>query len=194
MGKVVVALDSGLKGAAVELNGAPLAPERVGVPAAVLPGSVSVAAVGSDGTRVEQSITVAAGEVATVTLSARADGSATEPPETAEGGGFGVVRGLGIGVTLLGAGGFVAFAVGSIIADDKLATLDSSCGAGPCTDPAMSTVKDEGQTAEMVAFIGLGVGIAGMLGGVAMIIWGGDDGEEAVVSAGPGSVTMRLRF
>lgn len=195
VGKVVVALDPDLAGAAVELNGQPLAPKRVGVPVVVLPGSVSVAAVKGDGTRVEQSTTVAAGEVATVTLAAGGGTPAKEPPPPAdEGGGFGVVRGLGIGVLLVGVGGFVALAVGSVIADDKLATLEASCGAGPCTDPAMSTVKDEGQTAEAIAFIGLGVGIAGTLGGLAMIIWGGDDGEEATVSAGPGSVSLRLRF
>jgi len=201
VGKVVVALDARLQGAKVELNGTTLAPERVGVPVAVLPGSVSAAATQSDGTRIEQATTVAAGATTTVTLSAQLDTPAAvvapapvPDGDGDDGGGFGVVRAVGIGVAVVGVGGFVAFAVGSVIADDKLATLESTCGPGPCTDPAMSAVIDEGKTAETLAGIGLGVGIAGVLAGTAMIIWGGDDAGDTVVSAGPGGASLRLRF
>ena len=201
IGKVVVALGGRLQGAQVELNGAPLAQDRVGVPVAVLPGSVTAAAVQSDGTRVEQTANVAPGAMTAITLTATVEAPAAPPPaadpvdQGRDGGGsFGVVRALGIGVAVVGIGGFVTFAVGSVIADDKLATLEATCGPGPCTDPAMSAVIDEGQTAETIAGIGLGVGIAGVLAGTAMIIFGGGDDGDTVVSAGPGGASLKLRF
>ncbi|MCC6522069.1 MAG: tetratricopeptide repeat protein [Polyangiaceae bacterium] len=203
VGKVLVALDPSLQGATVELDGAPLTAERLGVPIAVLPGRVVVAAVRRDGTRIEQSKTVAPGALETLLLSGAAGPAAavTTPPPPGnagadtggEAGGFGAVRGAGIGVALLGVAGFVTFGVGTAMANDKLATLESACGGVRCTDPAYGSVVDEGKRAETLAGVGLGIGIAGVAVGAAMIAFGGGDGE-ATVTAGPGGATLRLRF
>jgi hypothetical protein len=206
IGKVVVALDESLADATVELNGVTLPPARVGELVAVMPGTVAVIARRPDGTQVEKSVSVGAGMTKTVTLlAATADPARTAPttsaptPDEGEsdgGGGFGAVRAAGIGVALVGVAGFVTFGVGSVIADKKLSTLETSCGDGPCTDPALSGVIDEGKRAELIGNIGLGIGIAGVLAGAAMIIFGGSDSSDTVgIQTGPnGTTTLHVRF
>jgi hypothetical protein len=201
IGKLVVALDASLEGASVTVNGAPLPAERVGGLVAVLPGTVVVSAIASDGTQVERTEAIGAGMTKTVALSARAALTpeaapiAPAPEEGDHGGGFGAMRAVGIGVLVVGVGGFVTFAVGSVIADDKLATLEGSCGAGPCTDPSFDAVIDEGKTAEIIAGIGLGVGIAGLVAGAALIIFGGgDESDQVGVRGAADGVALTVRF
>jgi hypothetical protein len=142
---------------------------------------------------------VAAGALQTITLTAAAatPGGATatlQPPAAdADGPGFGLVRGLGIGVAALGVGGFVTFAVGTVQANDAFSTLEASCPVGPCLDAETQDTISSGKTAEVVANIGLGVGIAGVVAGTFMLIFGGPSETEKTAWE-PTPNGLRLRF
>lgn len=204
VGRVVIALSEELAGATVTLNGTAVDAAKVGTPLAVAPGEVQVSAVKPGGAPTQQKVVVAAGALQTITLSAAAapaPGSATatpaqQPPAAdtdADGPGFGVVRGLGIGVAALGVGGFVTFAVGTVQANDAFSTLESTCPVGPCVDTESKDTISSGKTAEVIANVGLGVGIAGIVAGTFMLIFGGPSEPEQTAWE-PTPNGLRLRF
>ena len=205
--KIIVSLGSSLRGSSVSIGDAPIPGERLGGPVTVLPGTVRVVARENDGSVTEKTVTVKAGATVAVTLerASTAPGPRvvpTSPPPAVEpgpddGAGFGVVRGVGIGVAALGVGGFVLFAVGTVQADDKLSTLEAECGGGPCTDPKYTDVIESGKTSEILAYTGLGVGIAGVVAGTLMMILGGPSEPEAAANAvrwEPTPDGVRFRF
>lgn len=199
---LVVALDESLRGAEVRVGGAALASDRVGVPTAFMPGATVVEATSEAGT-VRRELTLEAGRTQTVTLSA---GTGTAPPPVApppapppsappdEGGGLSGLQIGGIGALVVGAAGFAVFGVGTAMAEGKLSELEEGCGEGPCTDPAFQDTIDSGKSAETLAGVGIVVGIAGVLAGVPLLVFGGDDGgDEASVGFGPGGVSVGYR-
>lgn len=206
VGKVVVALHKSLADAQVTLNGQLLEPARLGQPVPVDPGRISIVATGSGGNSAQRDVDVAAGAVVTVTMAVGGAPApvvdtlpqpAPPPPEERpdDGGeGFGVLRAVGIGVAAVGVGGFVMFAVGRVMRDDEIATLEEECGAGPCTDPAFQDTIDSGRTAETISGVGLGIGIAGVLAGTALIIFGGPSSDAAAAGWSPTPNGIRVRF
>jgi hypothetical protein len=208
VGKVIINLDSTLAGATLTIDGVPVDPATLGKPMTVVPRTLTIVAKAPDGTTTEQSAAVGAGATQSITI-ARSGGTiapakdepTTSPPEPSkpdEGGGFGVVRGVGIGVLALGVGGFVAFAIGTVKADEDFAELEEGCGAGPCTDPRYDDVISSGKTNETIAYVGLGVGIAGVVAGTLMMILGGPEEAEAKPAAAfvvePTADGVRIRF
>ncbi len=205
--KIIVTLGSSLSGASVSIGEAVVTSDRLGSPLTVVPGTIRVAAKGADGAVIEKSVTVQAGSTLAVTLERQSSGPGPEvgpgraepgtspAPPAEEGGGFGVVRGVGIGVAALGVGGFVLFAVGTVQADDKLGTLEDECGGGPCTDPKYEDVIQSGKTSEILAYTGLGVGVAGVVAGTLMMIFGGPgDPEPRGAAFEPTANGFRVRF
>ena len=198
VGKLVVVLDDDMSGATVRVVGRELASDEIGVPVAVLPGDVVVEATTADGTSQRRVMTIEASATKTITFSqpqggptpsgastsgVSSSGGASETGEgddgdADDGAGFGVVRGIGIGVAAVGVAGLVMFGVFNAQADSKLETLETECGGTRCTDPAYADVIDDGKRAETFATASLVVGIAAALGGTAMIIFGGP-GDEA---------------
>ncbi len=200
--KLVITVDSTLSGYSVTLNGSMLDASRLGKPLTVAPGAVRVVASKEGSPPVERAIQAAAGATENVTLAALPSADRpgpVVPPAGASaaseqsGGGFGVVRGVGIGVAALGVGGFVAFAVGTVQADSSLAALEEACGDGPCPDASYQEEIDSGKTSELVSFVGLGVGVAGVVAGTLMIALGGPSAPEksAFMPTGNG---FRVRF
>ena len=193
----------------ITLNDKTLERERVGIPIAVTPGEVSAVAQLPDGKRVKRSVSVAAGATKTITLSVaasadpllpadpsdEADSVAPEDDRDEGPGWFSATRGAGIAVAAVGVAGIVVFAVFNASADDKLAQLEAECG-GQCPNEAKYTdLISEGETAETVAAIALGVGIASILAGTAMLIFGApDDGEEIAIAPSPGGAAIAVRF
>jgi hypothetical protein len=183
VGHLVITLDSTLKNARVSLDGLAIASGELGKPLTVMPGEVRVVADAADGTQLTRTVFIKAAGTETVTLAR--EGSAVigpvkqpeEPPRDDGGGGFGVVRGVGIGVAAVGLGGIALLAVGTVKAGDDFAALEQACGSGPCA-ASYQDVIDSGKTWETVSFVGLGVGIAGVLAGTAMMIWGGPSEPE----------------
>jgi hypothetical protein len=201
VGKLIVALDSTLGAATLAIDGVDMGADKVGKPITVVPGTLRVVAVTAEGERVEQTVTVAAGTTETLVM-ARPAGAREEvvpppkaPPPVAdeEESDFGVARGIGIGVAAVGIGGFIAFAVGTVQADDHLATLEAECGPGPCSEPRHDDIIDSGRTAEVVAYVGLGVGIAGVVTGTMLILFGGPS-DTAQAAWEPTADGFRLRF
>jgi hypothetical protein len=192
VGLVVVVLGPGLEGTTLSVGGNPVDPSRTGRPITVLPGNVTVTASDARGVRASAQAAVPAGSVMSLTLSPTAappdPQTAAAPPPAAsdDGPGFGVVRGLGIGVAALGVGGVVLFAVGTVQADDAVATLEVRCPTG-CSDPDDLATIDDGKAAEVMANVGLGIGIAGVVAGTLMIVFGGpsDAGAQAAWFVGP---------
>ena len=206
VGRVIVALDETVSDAYVTMNGATLAKERVGLPVPVMPGAIEVVAQNPDGKRVAKSVEIAGGETKTITLSmttAVAPSPAAPVPDVPEEPGddtpwFSAIRGAGIAVAAVGVAGIIIFAVQNGVADERLATLESECPAGPCPDePRYATLIDEGETAQTIAGIGLGVGVVGLLAGAAMLIFGAPDAPSSGaldVAPHPGGAALRLRF
>jgi hypothetical protein len=202
--KLIIALDESLAGSEVTLNGEAVPAERLGVPMAIEPGKVVVRA-----GKVVREVVLGAGDTKTVTLAAPGSepvaapssarpsaGPAPSAPDQADPG-IGVVRGVGIGVLVLGAGGMVAFGVGTYLADQELGALEEACGDQRCADPAQADTVDRGKRYEIVAGVGLGVGIAGILAGTAMIIFGGpssDDSAAGLRLAPRGTLGWGTRF
>jgi hypothetical protein len=199
--RLVVVLDPAVAGAQVTVNDAPLPSERVGQPMAVHPGRVSVIARKPDGTSVQRVEDAAAGAMLTITLGAptSAPPPTAPPPVSApaapdDDSEFGMVRAIGIGVAAVGVAGLVTFAVTRAQADAEIRTLEDECGAGPCTDPQYADVVDRGKTAETIAGVGLGIGIAGVLAGTAMIIFGGPGEDDAQQGWSPAPGGFGLHF
>jgi hypothetical protein len=203
VGHLVITLDSTLKDSKVSLEGVAIASGELGKPLTVMPGEVRVVAKPPDGIDVVRSVWIKAAGTETITL-AREAGAVAPPPmkppekpvEEESGGGFGVVRGLGIGVAAIGVGGIALFAVGSVKADDELATLEEACGQGPCTEASYQDVIDSGKQWETISYVGLGVGIAGVVAGTAMMIWGGpgEPDKPAAARFEPTADGFRVRF
>ncbi len=173
VGRVSVALSPSLAGAQVWLNGRPLGVERVGKPVAVDTGAVRVTAKTATGETVEQTLEVLAGTLQSTTLATAGPAPLLPGPgPESEASDFGVVRGLGVGALGLGALGFVGFALGTVQADDAFATLESTCGTGPCDSTATADTISEGKIFEVIALSGLVVGIVGVAAGTIMLIVG----------------------
>jgi hypothetical protein len=184
IGKIVVALAD--PAATVSLNGATLAPERLGVPLATLPGRVVLLAKKPDGTTVQREETVGAGQTKTITLvfpSAPPAATAPAPPEPPPpaipreppptvkiGGG---VRVAGIVIATLGAAGMGVFGATYAVAQSKYNSLVSGCGGARCTDPKYDAVIDSGKQMEVVSNVSVVAGGVALGAGALMIILGG---------------------
>jgi hypothetical protein len=184
IGKIVVALAD--PSATVSLNGAKLAPERLGVPMATLPGRVVVLAKKPDGTTVQREETVGAGQTKAITVvfpSAPTAATASpppsppppvipkEPPPTAKTGGG--VRVAGIVIATLGAAGMGVFGATYALAQSKYNSLVSGCGGVRCTDPKYDAIVDSGKQMELVSNVSVIAGAVALGAGTAMIIFGG---------------------
>ncbi|NUQ76270.1 MAG: tetratricopeptide repeat protein [Polyangiaceae bacterium] len=206
VGKVIVVLVEPTPGVEVALNGARLSPQRVGVPVAVEPGSVAVAAEREGKPLVRRDVNVRAGETKTVAISfeERSSAAGSEPiarrdeaasgPSSGGPAGSGLWRSLGYGVAGAGVAGFVTFGVAGLTAQSKFNTLQEECG-GRCSDPKYASVVDMGKTLDTVANIGLAVGIAGVAGGAALIVFGGPSSERrapAKIGISPGPLGVRV--
>ena len=77
----------------------------------------------------------------------------------------------------------VAFAITAAMAKSEYDTLDEECGGVRCTDLSYGDTVDSGETLELVSHVTLGVGIAGLVAGGLMIIFGGPS-DESTSSAG----------
>lgn len=217
IGKLVLTLAQGAQGARVSVNGVAVAPERLGSPIAVMPGNVEIVTEGLGPTALKRTETIGAGETKTIVLNKdtaapattvspfstdapaltstapSASSSATGAPVTTTGGG---VRTAGFFVAGLGVAGMALFAVGTVMAGNKLDQLKKECGGTRCTDPKYADVVDSGKTFDLLSTVGLAAGIAGLAGGTMMIVFGGPKAaptQAATVEVGPHGAMLRLR-
>lgn len=201
IGKLVVALAEPGAVAVVTLDGAPLGAERLGVPVAVQPGTMTIEATHAGDKPVRREITIGAGETKTVaiafTSAAPVAATADAASDAASGGGGsqgGGVRVAGFVVAGLGVAGMGAFLGAGLAAGSKFSTVESECGNARCTDPKYGSVIDSGKTLQTIANVGLGVGIAGLVGGALMIAIGGPSKAPLPAGIEAGPTGARLRF
>jgi hypothetical protein len=103
----------------------------------------------------------------------------------------------------VGAAGVLTFAIAGLLSDSTYSDLHSACGGGPCPASKQSEVST-GQSEQLAANVGLGVGLAGLAAGVTMFILSlppkgtppSEPPESAPVevSFAPGWIGMRGRF
>jgi hypothetical protein len=101
-----------------------------------------------------------------------------------------------------GAAGMVTFAVAGSMANSRYDSINAACGGKRCTDPTYSSQIAGGRTLDIVADVGLGVGIAGVVAGTMMVVFGGPPKKPAVeraafapwVGADGGGLSLRSTF
>jgi hypothetical protein len=205
VGKLVVALADPGAGATVTLDGAPLGADRLGIPIAVQPGTLTIEATHAGDAPVRREIAVGAGETKTVAIaftSAASAASAAGPVSTTpkpappvdaptHGGG---VRVAGFFVAGLGVAGMGAFVGAGLAAKSKFSSVEAACGGVRCTDPKYGGVIDSGKTLQALANAGLGVGVAGIVAGTLMIALGGATKGPLPASVEVGPTGLRLRY
>ncbi len=202
VGKVVVALAEP-EGARVTLNGASLAPERLGVPIAVMPGKVEVVVEGADGATMRREANVAGGQTKTIFVASagsQADAKGpTEPPPPEQpvepvrtGGG---VRVAGFVVAGLGVVGLGVFGVTTAMSQSKYDKMVEECGGKRCTDPRYGDIVDEGKRLDTISTASLIGGAAAVAAGAVMIAVGGPKEGKAPtarIEVGPGGAMLRV--
>lgn len=170
---------------------------RLRDPVALLPGAVVVDASAPGRDAFRKDLKIAAGSSETLAIVLPASGPAKTAPKTPDvPQSSGTIRKAGFAVLGVGALGGVTFAVAGIMANKKYDEVFKACGGVHCTDPKFDDEISTGQTLDTVANIGLVVGVAGILGGAAMVVFGGP--KEIPVSAGANSeggwITYRGKF
>jgi len=197
-------------GLAIALNGNPVAPERIGSVIAVVPGHVAVDATAPGRRDFHVDLTVREGASAPVTVTlVSSDATVPPPPVNNDAAGTtpsddhatperkgGGIRTAGYFVAGAGVLGIGTFLVAHFMGDAKLSSLDSACGQGQCSQPYFDDQSSQGKTLDLVANIGLGVGIAGAVVGAGMIVFGGSHEVPAQTSfvLTPGGLSIRGRF
>lgn len=198
IGKIVVTLVDAPAETRVRVGGVELAKDKLGTPMAVMPGSIEIVAEGLSQGTVTRTEEIKGGETKTVVLASESQAKVPPTnnpiPEATTGGGM---RKVGFGVLGLGVVGMGLFAFGGIQGNTKFATLEKECGSTRCTDPKYADVIDSGKTLDLVANIGLGVGIAGIVAGTVLVIVGGPKPKPKTTDVSffiaPGQTTLQLR-
>ncbi len=167
------------------------APFEVGRAIAMASGQVEVKGT-SDGEEAILRPTVVAGKTTSVALyfPPKQDKSSapTPPPPPPEAPGYTALQ-VG-GFIAIGAGGAILVGGGILgaLAAGRFQALDSACEGQRCDDPGVSDVIDSGKTFELVSYIMLGVGGAGVLTGGALVLFGGEGDSLATEEEGATAV------
>jgi hypothetical protein len=81
------------------------------------------------------------------------------------------------------------------MANSRYASISAACGGKHCTDPSFASQIDGGRRLDIIADVGLGVGIAGLVGGTLMVALGGPKAAPPNVTAwaapGGGGIAVR---
>lgn len=203
IGKLVISVVDATSSTRVLVNNVEVSKDKLGTPITVLPGSIEIVAEGLAAGKIARTEEVKGGETKAVVLSpdvAKAPPSDKPPPpiksdgDDMTGGGL---RKAGFAVLGVGVVGMGLFAVGGIQGNAKFATLEKECGSTRCTDPKYADVVDSGKTMDLLANVGLGLGVAGIVAGTVMVIVGGPKPKpkttEASVFVSPGQTMLSVR-
>ena len=187
VGKLIIAVVSPPPGLSVTVDGAPA---KLGVPIATAIGEVVVRLVAPDRAPVERRAKTRGGEPVTLTVALDAAAPAGDTPTPAATaspaspptkGGGGRIAGF---VTLgIGAAGMVTFAAAGAMANSRYDSIQTACGGARCTDPKYADQIAGGRRLDVIANVGLGVGLAGIAAGTLLVILGGPKPAPAAMSA-----------
>jgi hypothetical protein len=183
-----------LDGAAVE-SGAPLVQvEHEAVVRLAAPGKRDV----------ERRVVLKAGETTTLSVVLEADAPGHVEPAAQASEGLvkttgGGARIVGYVVLGLGAAGMATFAAAGVAANKRYDAVSQACGGKHCTNPVYTSQIDGGHTLDIVADVGLGVGLAGLASGALLVALGGPKAAAQPVVTGwagrnRGGLGARLSF
>jgi hypothetical protein len=190
LGRLIVLLDDRVEGATVMLDGKPLPAGKLEEAMTFEPKTVALVASAEGRDDVKRSVNIEGGKTTAVALlfppvagaAAGGDDKSGSGATAGQGDdGYNILQYLGFAAIGLGGATLVLAAASGAAAASRQAALDQACGGTRCTDPAFGDVVDTGKQFETLAYIGLGVGAAVALGGVALVLFGGEseDGEGA---------------
>ena len=171
--RVIVAATDPPEGLEVLVGGRPVEEKDFGRQLGVEPGEVTITAKAPEHHGFVLVKELGPGAVETIAISLRALKDDTGPggriivDEDSDAlwiSGF-VVAGVGVA-------GMTLFAVFGSLSNSRFAEVEEECITAPCSDPKYTDLIEEGETWDLVANIGLGVGAAGLVAGAAMIIFG----------------------
>jgi len=170
IGRLVVAAADAPAGLVVKVNDRELKATELGHEIGVKAGSATVTAEAPGHQPFSHSLKVPAGSQQTVAVVLRAEG---EPlPATPGAAPSTAVRDAGFAILAVGVIGMGLFAVEGALADSRYSKIERECGDPPCRDPSYTDLIQGGKTMDLVADIGLGVGLAGLVTGTLMVILG----------------------
>ncbi len=179
VGRIALVLTDPPAGAHITAGGRNIPQHMWSDSIAVEPGAVVVVLRAPKKPEQRVEIAVAAGQLRTVTLQPRSAGPVAAPPPAVDAAGLSVVQGVGLGGVVLGGMALVTSAVTFGLAEAALSDLIAECGAGPCARPSAQKDVDDGNaldSATVATFIG---GSALTVGGVVMLLAGGEDDAPA---------------
>lgn len=183
--------------ATLNVAGMDVASDLAGKPIPVMPGNIEVKLSAPGKTTATQTVTGAAGETKMVTI----EFAVAPPPTTDEHPSgakkltpmrIGAIAAAGVGVV-----GMILFAVEGSASNTTYDDLKEKCG-GPCPQEFASDI-DKGRTQQIVANVGLGVGIAGLAAGATLFVLSMKKKPETTQPQttwliGPGSLGVRGTF
>jgi hypothetical protein len=202
IGLLTVTVQGASEGASVTVAGQAVPASEWGKPIALEPGEVEVTLDAPEG-KDQEKVTLEAGTVATVTLSPPPPKAAPPPPppkpvKQEESGYRGPDRRMmayiagGVGVL-----GFLGFGTFGLLSNGRFDRIESACPDPDNCDPALEDDADTGRTYQIVANVGLVVGIVGIAAGTGLFVWDVLDPaseEQAQVFIGPGGASVRASF
>ena len=172
IGRLVVAATDAPDGLEVKVGKRKLEPADIGRELAFEPGEAVVTAEAPGHQPFRRAMQLLAGTLQTVAVTLRREGETGPGPtggETSKGEPSTAVRTGGIVVLGVGVLGMGTFAVSGIMANSRYSKIESECGTPPCRDPAYTDQINGGKTMDLVANIGLGIGLAGLVAGSLMV-------------------------
>ncbi|HEX8794877.1 MAG TPA: tetratricopeptide repeat protein [Polyangiaceae bacterium] len=148
-----------------------------GEPAPVAPGATEVVVSTPGHPPAKRTATLAAGQKSTLTIDAMAgEASAPPPPPEPEpvaqvdtGSSRASLRPWAYVAGGVGAAGLVTFGIFAVMAKSTYDDLDKACNGGPCPASKNGEISS-GKTQQLVANVGLGVGIAGVALGATLFV------------------------
>jgi hypothetical protein len=203
LGFVTVKVTGAQEGVTVKLGELPVDAASIGNPAPVDPATLVVTAKGADGSSARAEVTVAAGESQTVELNLvppsndeplppPAPPPAEAPKVVVDTGGKGIPRTWAYVAGGVGVVGLATFAVFGSMASSKYNDLKDACPNGPC-GPGHEDDISAGKTDQLIANVGLGVGIVGLGVGTALFLLSGKSSDAEASSAKNLRVNLGVR-
>jgi hypothetical protein len=202
LGFVSMTIVNAADDSSVRVNGEEIRRAAWGEPAPVLAGATEIVVQTPGRPPVARSLTMAAGQKAQVTIDARPNDTPVAPPavvaETppAPGGGTSL-RTAAFVAGGVGAVGLITAAVAGAMAQSTYGDLGSACHNGPCPAGKADEISS-GKAQEMIANVGLVVGVLGLGTGAVLFYFAGKSagpsGASAALVVGPSSVGLRGRW
>jgi hypothetical protein len=204
IGRLLIVPDASVPNATVTIDGRPVPAIKIGEPLPLVPGRKTIVASAEGFDDLTFEVDLGGGEiVATAVSFPKGDGQVVVAPPPiatpAEEAPLTIMQIAGIGTMALGGATLVLAGVSGGAAASKFSAVKTACGGTRCTEAQFGDVVDSGKTFELLAYVGVGVGAAALLGGGAMFLWGGaSEGPDqaAALAPLPGGAALRyeLRF